>query len=30
MAVCLIMQFSGVDAGKYEEVMEELGLVPIH
>jgi 8-oxo-dGTP pyrophosphatase MutT (NUDIX family) len=26
MAVCLIMQFAGVDAGKYEEVMEELGL----
>ena len=26
MAVCLIMQFTGVDAGKYEEVMEELGL----
>jgi hypothetical protein len=26
MAVCLIMQFPGVDPGKYEEVMEELGL----
>jgi heme-degrading monooxygenase HmoA len=26
MAVCLVMQFAGVDAGKYEEVMEELRL----
>jgi 8-oxo-dGTP pyrophosphatase MutT (NUDIX family) len=26
MAVCLLMQFAGVDAGTYEEVMEELGL----
>jgi hypothetical protein len=26
MAVCLVMQFTGVDAAKYESVMEELGL----
>ncbi len=26
MAVCLMMQFTGVDAVKYEAVMEELGL----
>lgn len=26
MSVCLLMQFAGVDAGKYEAVMEELGL----
>ena len=26
MAVCLVMQFTGVDAPKYEEVMKELGL----
>jgi hypothetical protein len=26
MAVCLVMQFAGMDAGQYEEVMEELGL----
>jgi len=26
MAVRLVMQFAGMDAGKYEEVMEELGL----
>ncbi len=26
MAVCLLMQFARVDAGKYEAVMEELGL----
>ena len=26
MAVCLVMQFTGVDAAKYEAVMEELGL----
>ena len=26
MAVCLVMQFTGVDAAKYEAVMEKLGL----
>ena len=26
MAVCLVMQFTGVDAAKYEAVMKELGL----
>ena len=26
MAVCLVMQFTGVDAAKYEAVMEELSL----
>ena len=26
MAVCLVMQFAGMDAGQYKEVMEELGL----
>jgi hypothetical protein len=26
MAVCLVMQFTGVDAPKYEAVMKELGL----
>ena len=26
MAVRLVMQFAGMDAGQYEEVMEELGL----
>ena len=26
MAVCLVMQFTGVDAPKYEVVMKELGL----
>ena len=26
MAVCFVMQFTGVDAAKYESVMEELGL----
>ena len=26
MAVCLVMQFAGVDTSKYEAVMEKLGL----
>ena len=26
MAVCLIMQFAGADAAKYEAVLQELGL----
>jgi hypothetical protein len=26
MAVCLMMQFAGIDTGKYEAVMEKLGL----
>lgn len=27
MAVCLVMQFSGMDAPKYDAVMEQLGLM---